>query len=97
MPNLAKCNEGIIMKKGVITGSSTPSAIIYDRWIRGKVKIEFRPWSFRQNNDLEIAQECAALFTKRTGKKNLLGSVRQNFEEIVPFLLAEIRKRTPKL
>lgn len=75
-------------------GKRMTATAICDRWIRGKVKIEFHPWPLHQDSDLQIAQEYAALFTERTGKKNLLGSVRRNFEEIVPFLLAEIRKRT---
>lgn len=77
-----------------------PAALILDRWIRGAVRIEFRPLPLAvrlEDRDAAFGRECAALFTERTGRKNLLGSVRQNFEEIAPFILAEFRRRAPRM
>jgi hypothetical protein len=78
-------------------GKRTPIQQIRDAWMGGVLRITFRPLNLKGERERQFARECAERFTLRTGQKNLLGSITDNFETIVPFVLAELDKRTPRM
>lgn len=70
--------------------SRTEIQKIHDLWLEGRLVVEFRPVFA----DTGFVRRCAAEFTKRTGKVNLLGSVREIFKDVVPFVIEMAEKES---
>ena len=70
-----------------------------DRWLFGELRVSFHPFRLagvlRRERTERIAEECTEVILGRLGRRNLLGSVRENLDELLPIILEIARKHGP--